>query len=77
MDLLTKLTIACGPSIYNIDASTVSVSDASEVKTLRNNFLIKKLGHKETLEFNTTINEVFDVYASPIAINIAYWCIIY
>ena len=62
MDLLTKVTIACGPSIYNKDASTVSASDASEVKTLRNNFLIKKLGLKDTLELNTAINEVLDVY---------------
>ena len=27
MDLLTKVTIGCGPSIYNADASTVSGSD--------------------------------------------------
>ena len=26
MDLLTKVTIGCGPSIYNADASTVSGS---------------------------------------------------
>lgn len=62
MYLLTKVTIACGPSIYNKDASTVSASDASEVKTLRNNFLIKKLGLKDTPELNTAINEVLDVY---------------
>ena len=49
-------------SIYNKDASTVSASDASEVKTLRNIFLIKKLGLKDTPELNTAINEVLDVY---------------
>ena len=49
-------------AIYNKDASTVSASDASEVKTLRNNFLIKKLGLKDTPELNTAINEVLDVY---------------
>ena len=47
---------------YNKDASTVSASEASEVKTLRNNFLIKKLGLKDTPELNTAINEVLDVY---------------
>ena len=26
MDLLTKVTIGCGPSIYNADASTVAAS---------------------------------------------------
>lgn len=41
MDLLTKVTIGCGPSIYNADASTVSGSDASELETVKNNFLIK------------------------------------
>ena len=60
MDLLTKVTIACGTSIYNKYASIVSASDTSEVKTLRNNFLIKKLGLKDTLELNTAINEVLD-----------------
>ena len=43
MDLLTKVTIGCGPSIYNADASTVSGSDQSELDTVKNNFLIKKL----------------------------------
>ena len=27
MDLLTKVTIGCGPSIYNRDAASVSCSD--------------------------------------------------
>jgi hypothetical protein len=26
MDLLTKVTIGCGPSIYNADAATVAVN---------------------------------------------------
>lgn len=41
MNLLTKVTINCGPSIYNKDASMVSSSDPSEIDTIRNNFLIK------------------------------------
>ena len=43
MDLLTKVTIGCGPSIYNADAATVSGSDQGELATVKNNFLIKKL----------------------------------
>ena len=39
MDLLTKVTIGCGPSIYNADASTVSGSDEKELATVKNNFL--------------------------------------
>ena len=44
MDLLTKVTIGCGPSIYNADAQTVASSQDSELETVKNNFLIKKLG---------------------------------
>jgi len=44
MDFLTKVTIGCGPSIYNADAATVSGSDKSELETVKKNFLIKKLG---------------------------------
>jgi len=44
MDLLTKVTIGCGPAIYNADASTVAGSQPAELETVKNNFLIKKLG---------------------------------
>ncbi|MEM9144599.1 MAG: DUF2853 family protein [Pseudomonadota bacterium] len=44
LDLLTKVTIGCGPTIYNDDASTVSSSDPAELERVKKNFLIKKLG---------------------------------
>jgi Protein of unknown function (DUF2853) len=44
MDLLTKVTIGCGPAIYNADSSTVAGSDDSELETVKKNFLMKKLG---------------------------------
>jgi hypothetical protein len=44
LDLLRKVTIACGPSIYNKDSSTVAGSQKTELITVKNNFLIKKLG---------------------------------
>ena len=44
MDLLKQVTIACGPSIYNRDAATVSGSSTTELETVRNNFVMKKLG---------------------------------
>ena len=34
MGLLTKVTIGCGPAIYNADASTVAGSQASELETV-------------------------------------------
>lgn len=62
MDLLTKVTIGCGPSIYNADASTVSGSDESELETVKNNFLIKKLGLSESDDLDGAINAVMETY---------------
>lgn len=62
MDLLTKVTIGCGPSIYNADAATVSASDASELATVKNNFLIKKLGLKDSADLDKGIDAVMDQY---------------
>ena len=44
MDLLTKITIGCGPSIYNADSGTVASSDPAELERVKSNFLVKKLG---------------------------------
>ena len=41
MDLLTKVTIGCGPSIYNADAQTVAASQDSELELVRNPFTAK------------------------------------
>ena len=62
MDLLTKVTIGCGPSIYNADAATVSGSDESELKTVKNNFLIKKLGLKDGADLDKGIDAVMEKY---------------
>jgi len=62
MDLLTKVTIGCGPSIYNADASTVSGSDAAELETVKNNFLIKKLGLSASADLDGAIASVMDTY---------------
>ena len=62
MDLLTKVTIGCGPSIYNADSSTVSGSDEKELATVKNNFLIKKLGLKDGPELDKAIAAVIDQY---------------
>tara|TARA_R110000868_G_scaffold411610_2_gene705886 strand:- start:854 stop:1195 length:342 start_codon:yes stop_codon:yes gene_type:complete len=62
MDLLTKVTIGCGPSIYNADSSTVSGSDDSELATVKNNFLIKKLGLKDSPALDAGIASVIELY---------------
>ncbi len=62
MDLLTKVTIGCGPSIYDADASTVAATQDSELETVKNNFLIKKLGMADGPELMEAINSVLDTY---------------
>jgi hypothetical protein len=62
MDLLTKVTIGCGPSIYNADSSVVAASQPAELETVKNNFLIRKLGLKDGPELMDAINAVVDTY---------------
>ena len=62
MDLLTKVTIGCGPSIYNADASTVAASQPSELETVKDSFLIKKLGLSDGPELMEAIKSVIETY---------------
>ena len=62
MDLLTKVTIGCGPAIYNLDASTVAATQADELETVKNNFLIKKLGLADGPQLMAAINEALTTY---------------
>lgn len=61
-DLLRKVAKGLGPSIYNKDSSTVAASSDKELETVRNNFLVKKLGLADSDELMTAINEVIEVY---------------
>jgi hypothetical protein len=62
MDLLTKVTIGCGPSIYNADSATVAGTQQSELDTVKNNFLIKKLGLSDGPELDAAIDAVMEKY---------------
>lgn len=62
MDLLTKVTIGCGPSIYNADASTVAGSQPSELETVKNSFLMKKLGLADGPELMAAIDKAIETY---------------
>lgn len=62
MDLLTKVTIGCGPAIYNSDSATVSGSDNKELATVKNNFLIKKLGLSDSADLDKAIDAVIEKY---------------
>ncbi len=62
MDLLTKVTIGCGPAIYNADASTVAATQPGEIETVKNNFLIKKLGLTDGPQLADAIDAVLKTY---------------
>lgn len=62
MDLLTKVTIGCGPAIYNDDSSTVAGSQDAELETVKNNFLMKKLGLPDSPKLMETIRSVIETY---------------
>ena len=62
MALLTKVTIGCGPAIYNADAATVAASQPAELETVKNNFLIKKLGLADGPNLMAAIDSVMETY---------------
>lgn len=62
MALLTKVTIGCGPAIYDADSETVAASDQSELDRVKNNFLVKKLGLSDSPALMEAINAVIDTY---------------
>ncbi len=62
MDLLRKVTIGCGPSIYNADASTVAATQQHELDTVRRNFLMGKLGLPDGQELTDAIDAVIEQY---------------
>ncbi|MFV5692109.1 DUF2853 family protein [Flavobacterium sp. LT1R49] len=62
MDLLTKVTVGCGPSIYNADSATVAGTQQSELDTVKNNFLIKKLGLADGANLDAGIDAVMEKY---------------
>ncbi len=64
MELLNKVTIALGPSIYNSDSSRVSGSDEAELQRVKQNFLIKKLGLSDDPGLMESIHKVLSTYGA-------------
>ncbi|MGJ1421762.1 DUF2853 family protein [Sphingobacterium spiritivorum] len=58
--LIHAVAKGLGPSIYKADAETVAASDKEELARLKNNFLIKKLGLKDSPELDAAIAEVIE-----------------
>jgi hypothetical protein len=62
MDLLRKVAIGCGPTIYNPDSSVVAGSDPAEIATVKTNFLMKKLGLPDSPKLDEAIRAVLETY---------------
>ncbi len=62
MALLRKVTIGCGPAIYNADASTVAATQKHELDTVRRNYLMGKLGLPAGPELDEAIDKVIEIY---------------
>lgn len=60
-DLFDKVTRGLGPSIFKRDAASVSASDPSEVETVKQNFLIKRLGLEDGEHLDQAILKVADI----------------
>ena len=60
--LITGVAKGLGPSIYNADSSKVSGTDQKEKDTVKNNFLIKKLGLKDGADLDKGIDAVMEKY---------------
>ena len=63
-DLLDKVVHGLGPAIYNRDASTVSSSSESELETVKQNYLIKKLGLEDAPSLMDAIIKVMRQYGA-------------
>ncbi len=64
MDLLTKVTIGLGPSVYNADSTMVASSDPAELDRIKANFLIGKLGLSDGPALDEGLRAVIETYGS-------------
>lgn len=65
--LLVSVTIGLGPSIYNKNSELIACSNDTELATVRDNFLKKKLGLEQSDdELTTSIKEVCSEIGSKV-----------
>jgi len=62
--LLSAVTKGLGPAIYNEDSSRVSSSDPDELARVKTNFLIGKLGLKDSPELDQALLDVIEQLGS-------------
>lgn len=57
-ELYRQIMTHLGPSVHDRDAALVACSDESEIKTIKNNFLKKKLGIEDEELMDKVIHQV-------------------
>ncbi|MBT8258503.1 MAG: DUF2853 family protein [Bacteroidia bacterium] len=62
MDLLKKITIGLGPSIYNRDSGNISSSEESELDRVKEKFLVGKLNIDPDDDLDTPIRSLLEKY---------------
>jgi hypothetical protein len=62
--LFEKVAKGLGPSMYKTDAEKVSCSQDSELETVKNNFLMKKLGFSDSPKLDAAIKAVCEKMGS-------------
>ena len=60
--LIRKITESLGPVVFRSDAETVSSSSEDELETVKQNFLIKKLGLPNDSKLDVGINAMLEKY---------------
>lgn len=60
-DLLEAIAKSLGPSIYLKNASLVSSSNKNELETIKQNFLIQKLGLKDSPKLDEAIQNTINI----------------
>ncbi|MBT8287845.1 MAG: DUF2853 family protein [Flavobacteriaceae bacterium] len=62
LELLKRVTIALGPSIYNRDSGNISSSEESELERVKQKFMIEKLGLDPDEDLHTPIVSILETY---------------
>lgn len=62
MSLLTQVTLGCGPAIYSTEFNTISSENPDDIEAIKSNFLMKKLGLRDSAELTDAIRSVLEVY---------------
>ncbi len=72
-EVLRGVAKSLGPSIYNRDSSLVALSDPKEVERIKQNFLIKKLGLKDTPKLDEGITAVKKLYLKRAKFRVVFY----